>query len=311
MTLTTSRTLRIGTRGSRLALWQAHFIESLVRAEFPALSIQVSVIHTTGDKNLESPLSEIGGKGVFVKEIEEALLSASIDIAVHSMKDLPAALPLGLAIGAVAQRRDARDALVSRGGVKFADLASGAKIATGSARRRAQALAIRRDVEILPIRGNVDTRLRKLHTTEGFDALILASAGLERMGFGAQITEFFPVETFIPAPCQGIVAIEQREDDGDVSQILSRINHEPSWICASAERAFLEALGGGCQVPAGCHASILQGGRMRIIGAVASPDGATSVRREAEGDATDARSLGRELAESVLAGGGAQILATL
>jgi len=303
------RLLRIGSRGSRLALWQADFIKGIIRAEFPNLKIEISVIRTTGDKIADSPLSRIGGKEMFVKEIEEALLRDEIDIAVHSMKDMPTALPKGLKIGAVAERHDPRDVLVSKDHIKFYELPKKATIGTGSIRRQAQLLCLRSDLRILPIRGNVDTRLKKLRN-EGFDGIVLALAGLKRMGLESEVTEAFSAEVLVPAPGQGIVAIECREDDKEINEILLQINHRESEIVASAERSFLERLGGSCQVPVGCYAESKEG-RIRILGLIASPDGGEVIRDEIKGSLDDHKSLGKELAERILEKGGERILSSL
>lgn len=301
--------LRIGSRGSRLALWQAEFVRGLIQEKFSDIKVEVSIIRTTGDRILDSPLSVIGGKGVFVKEIEESLLRSDIDIAVHSMKDLPTFLPEGLTIGAVAKRHDPRDALVSNGNVKFSELPEGARVGTSSIRRQAQLLSLRPDLEIVPIRGNVDTRVRKLRT-DGFDSIVLALAGLERMGLGNEITETFPVDAMIPAPGQGIIAIECRENDKETTRLLSKINHHDSWIAASAERAFLERLSGSCQVPAGCYAEVKED-KIKIISLVASPDGKTIIKEGIEGSSQNHGSIGKELAERVLQKGGSEILSAL
>jgi hydroxymethylbilane synthase len=303
------RALRIGSRGSRLALWQAEFIKGLIKSKFPETETEISIIRTTGDKILDSPLSKIGGKGVFVKEIEEALLSDEIDIAVHSMKDLPTFLPKGLTIGAVAERHDPRDGLVSNGGVKFNDLPRGARVGTSSLRRQAQLLHLRPDLKVVPIRGNVDTRLRKLKT-EGLDSIVLALAGLERMGFQNEVTESFPVDVLVPAPGQGIIAVECRENDREVNGMLSEINHKDSWISASSERAFLREISGSCQVPVGCHAMVNQG-KIRLLALIASPDGKEIVREEIEGTLESPEFLGKELARRILDRGGKRILSRL
>ncbi len=303
------RTLRIGSRGSRLALWQAAFIRSLIENKFPKIKIELSQIRTTGDKNLDLPLSKIGGKEVFVKEIEEALLRDEIDVAVHSMKDLPTFLPEGLVIGAAAQRHDPRDALVSNRDIKLYELPKGAKVGTSSLRRQAQILHLRPDLQIVPLRGNVDTRLRKLKT-EGLDSVVLALAGLERMGFKNEVTEPFSIHVLVPAPGQGTVAVECREDDVEVTRILSEINHEDSGITASAERAFLEGIGGSCEIPVGCYAMIKED-RIKILGLIASPDGREMIREEIEGPLKNHKATGRELARRILEQGGRKILSNL
>lgn len=302
------RPFRIGTRGSLLALWQANFIKDLLLASAPELSPEIRIIKTTGDRNLDSPLSEIGGKGVFVKEIEEALLTDEADIAVHSMKDLPAVLPEGLVIGAVAPRHDPRDALLSRNNLRLGDLRAGARVGTGSLRRGAQLLSLVPGLKIVPIRGNVDTRIRKLREGEEYDAILLAAAALGRLGLLGEVSDVIPADVMVPAPGQGIIAIECREGDAETRDIISRINHERTWTVGTAERAFLGRLGGDCNIPAGCHA-MLDGDRMRVTGILASPDGVTVIRESAEGSEGDAESLGLGLADIILSKGGDRLTA--
>lgn len=302
------RPFRIGTRGSLLALWQANFIKDLLAASAPELYPEIQIINTTGDRNLESPLSEIGGKGVFVKEIEEALLTDEADIAVHSMKDLPAVLPEGLVIGAVAPRHDPRDALLSNDNLTLGDLRAGMRAGTGSLRRGAQLLSLVPGLKIVPIRGNVDTRIRKLREGEEYDAILLAAAGLGRMGLLGEASDIIPADVMIPAPGQGIIAIECREGDAETRDVISRINHVRTWTVGTAERAFLRRLGGDCNIPAGCHA-MLDGDRMRVTGILASPDGVTVIRETTEGDAGDAEPLGLGLAELILSKGGDRLTA--
>ncbi|MBI2485734.1 MAG: hydroxymethylbilane synthase [Deltaproteobacteria bacterium] len=301
--------LRIGSRASRLALWQAEFIKGLITRSFPGLKIGISVIRTTGDRIADLPISEIGGKELFVKEIEEALLRNEIDVAVHSLKDLPTVLPDGLRIGAVGKRHDPRDALVSKEGIRFYEFPKGARIGTGSVRRQAQLLYLRPDLQIIPIRGNVDTRLRKLRN-EGFDGVVLALAGLERMGFHNEVTEVFSFDILVPAPGQGVIAVECREYDDEISRMLVQINHEETQIAASAERAFLERLGGSCHVPVGCFAEIKEDS-VKILGLIASPDGKQLIREDIEGSVQSHKSLGKELAERILKKGGEEILSRL
>lgn len=297
------RPFRIGTRGSLLALWQANFIKDLLLASSPGLSPEIRIIKTTGDRNLESPLSEIGGKGVFVKEIEEALLSEEADIAVHSMKDLPAILPEGLVIGAVAPRHDPRDALISRDNLKLGDLREGARVGTGSLRRGAQMLSLIPGLSIVPIRGNVDTRIRKLREGKEYDAILLAAAGLGRMGLLGEASDIIPADVMVPAPGQGIIAVECREGDAETRGIISLINHARTWTAGTAERGFLRRLGGDCNIPAGCYAEI-EGDRVSVTGILASPDGGTVIREQSEGAAGDAESLGLGVAELILSRGG-------
>jgi hydroxymethylbilane synthase len=303
------QTLRIGSRGSKLALWQAGFIESLISSKFPELKTKKHIIKTTGDKELDSPLSVIGGKGVFVKEIEESLLKREIDIAVHSLKDLPTVQPDGLKIGAVAKRHDARDAVASNARLKLSQLKKGSRVGTGSLRRQAQILYHFPYLKIAPIRGNVDTRIRKLKNG-GFDAIVLAVAGLERLNLVEELTEICPVDFLIPAPGQGILAVECRENDDDLNEILSEINHLDTSIAASAERSFLLRIGGDCNIPAGCYASIIDES-LSVLGFLASPDGADLVRKEIQGPLGDHKSLGNELAEKILSDGGNKIISKL
>jgi hydroxymethylbilane synthase len=302
------RSFRIGTRGSLLALWQANYVKDLLLESRPELHTEIRIIKTTGDRNLDSPLSEIGGKGVFVKEIEEALLSEDVDIAVHSMKDLPAVLPDGLVIGAAAERHDPRDALLSEGDIKLNELPEGARVGTGSLRRGAQLLNLIPGLRIVPIRGNVDTRVKKLREGEEYDAVILAAAGLGRMGLLEEAAEIIPADVMVPAPGQGIIAVECRELDGGTRDIISVINHGETWTAGSAERAFLRRLGGDCNIPAGCYAEV-EGDSVRITGILASPDGKTVIREHSSGAAGDAVALGLGLAELILLKGGDRITA--
>lgn len=272
-----SSSLRIGTRGSGLALWQARHVEKLVSSTYPEINPEIVIIKTTGDKNLESPLSEIGGKGVFVKEIEEALLDGRIDIAVHSLKDVPAVLPGGLVLSAYTERHDPRDALLTRTGQKLNELPDGSRIGTGSLRRASQLLHLRPGLKIEPIRGNVDTRVRKLKEGGMYDAIVLALAGLERMGLEDNITQLLPTDVMLPSPGQGIVAIESRQEDPYTLELLSRINHKETSVRALAERAFLKSLSGDCNVPLGCL-SELEGGEIQITSVLSMPDGTDLIR---------------------------------
>ncbi len=304
------RPFRIGTRGSALALWQANFIQGLISDSSPGLNTEILIIKTTGDRNLESPLSEIGGKGVFVKEIEDALLSGGIDIAVHSMKDLPAFLPGGLVIGAVAERHDPRDVLISKAGLGLSELPEGSRVGTGSLRRGAQLLNLYPGLRIMPIRGNVDTRIRKLREGDEYDAIILAAAGIGRMGLSGEASEIISVDSMVPSPGQGIIAIECREGDGDTVQIISKINHEDTWVAAAAERAFLMRLAGDCNIPVGCHAA-LTGDSVTVRGVLASPDGVTIIREETFGTRDNSAESGEKLADLILDKGGREILDSL
>ena len=296
------RTLRIGTRGSALALWQAHTVQGLL--ERAGARTELVTIKTEGDRLQERPLSEAGGKGLFVKEIEDALLRRDIDLAVHSAKDMSASIPAGLAVAAVLPREDSRDALVLRRGL--ASLAGGAAVGTGSVRRSSQLRVHMRDTRFLPIRGNVDTRLRKLDAGE-FDALILAVAGLKRLGYADRISEAIPHDRCIPAPGQGIVAVETRADDGETREALRALNDAGAEACFDAERAVVAALGGGCELPLGAIA-IHSGGALDLQAIVTSPDGSRSVRKGAKGDPADAAGLGRRVAAELAAAGAAEIL---
>ena len=300
-------TLRIGTRGSGLALWQARHVKHLVSQANPEIITEIIVIKTTGDKNLVSPLDEIGGKGVFVKEIEEALLSDKIDVAVHSLKDVPTELPAGLVLRAFAERHDPRDALVTKSGLKLSELARGSTVATGSLRRASQILHHYPALNIVPIRGNVDTRVRKLKEGEGLDAVVLALAGLARMGLEREVTEIIAEDIVVPAPGQGIVAVESRESDTETNELLGLINHRETALQASCERAFLKRLSGDCNVPVGCR-SVIDGDAIFITGVLASPDGGTLIKESASGKVEDAEALGERAAEMILNKGGERLL---
>jgi hydroxymethylbilane synthase len=304
------QSLRIGTRGSKLALWQANHISNLLSISHPELEIEIQVIKTTGDAVLDSPLSEIGGKGVFVKEIEEALLSENINIAVHSMKDVPTILPEGLVISAVAKRHDPRDAFISKTGLTLAELPEGSRVGTGSLRRGSQILHHFPSLNIVSIRGNVDTRIGKLKESGEFDAIVLAVAGLERMGLGGEITEIISPEIMLPAPGQGIVAIESRVNDQETTDLLRKINHIETEIAAISERAFLYRLGGDCNVPVGCHAS-LNDNFVNLSGIISSPDGKVLIKNDTSGPIEEARQLGEKLADIMLQEGGNKILEEL
>jgi len=264
---------------------------------------QLQIIHTTGDKITDVALSKVGTKGLFTKEIEEALLAGAIDLAVHSLKDMPTELPAGLTLSAIPEREDPRDALVGR---KLAELASGARVGTSSLRRAAQLRAIRPDLEIENIRGNLDTRLRKLD--EGrYDTIVLASAGLRRLGWDNRIAELLDPQVMCPAVGQGALAVETRSDGGAAFQISKRLEHAETRIAVTAERAVLASLGGGCQVPIGAHA-IVEGNRLHLRAIVVSPDGSRMIRKETSGSIGDAEALGRSVGGELLAEGGRQIL---
>jgi hydroxymethylbilane synthase len=293
--------LTIGSRGSQLALWQAHWVQG--RLEELGQESRIEIIKTTGDKITDVALSQVGSKGLFTKEIEEALLAGTIDLAVHSLKDMPTDLPEGLTLAAIPEREDPRDALVGRA---LAKLGSGARIGTGSLRRSAQLRSLRPDLKIEDIRGNVDTRLRKLD--EGrYDAIVLASAGLRRLGWEYRITETFDPGMMCPAVGQGALAIETREGDGAGFQAARQLEHTESRGAVTAERAVLAALGGGCQAPMGAHAFIKEN-TLFIVALIVSPDGTQVVRKETQGPLSDAAALGDSLGQELLANGGKEIL---
>ena len=299
-------TLILGTRGSKLAVHQSQWVQARLQELAPGLTISLQRIQTSGDKILDVPLAKIGGKGLFVKEIEDALLSKEIDLAVHSMKDVPTALPEGLDILCVPPREDPRDALITRGGCRLDQLKPGARIGTSSLRRQAQLLHHRPDFTIEMLRGNLDTRLRKLREGQ-FDAIVLAAAGLRRLAWDAEITEYLPVHLSLPAIAQGALGIEARSDDTFVRELLSRFEHRPTRITVTAERALLHRLEGGCQVPIAAHAA-LEGDRLTVDGLVASVDGRRVIRHQIQGPASEAQALGTKLAERLLADGGDVIL---
>lgn len=295
--------LRLGTRGSALALWQAKTVAALLAQH--GRPSELVTIRTTGDRIQDRPLSESGGKGLFVKELEDALLSGTIDLAVHSAKDMSVILAPGLGVAAVLPREDSRDALVLRGGD---NLASAARIGTGSIRRSSQ-LAVRMpSARFLPIRGNVDTRLRKLDAGE-YDALVLAVAGLKRLGYGARVSEAIAHEDCIPAPGQGIIAIETRIADAR-DPVWAAIDDTATAAAFAAERSVVEALGGGCELPLGAVA-VPDGSALAMQAIVTTPDGSRRILRAARGDARDPVALGQRLADELAAGGAIEILNSL
>jgi hydroxymethylbilane synthase len=295
---------RIGSRGSALALAQADWVKR--KLEQTGLKVEITVIKTSGDRFVDRTIQSLGGKGIFTKEIEDALLGGTIDLAVHSMKDLPTELPKGLAIAAVPQREDARDVLVSKENIRLKDLPKGAQLATGSLRRRSQILNYRSDLTMVPIRGNVDTRLQKLFD-QGLDAIVLAAAGLKRLGRDDRITEYLTPDICLSAVAQGALAIETR-DDGPSRQSVAFLHHDPSFTEVTAERAFLRKLGGGCHVPVAARASI-EGELLNIMGMVAEPDGRRLCRDWIAGPKEQAAALGTELAERLIRAGAGEMLA--
>jgi len=299
--------IRIGTRKSMLALTQSNMIKGMIEARYPDCEVELMKIVTKGDKILDVPLAKVGGKGLFVKEIEEAMLRGEVDIAVHSMKDVPAELPPDLFIGVVVEREDPRDAFLSVKYKSIKELPQEAKIGTSSLRRRSQLALARPDLEIEDLRGNLDTRIRKLD--EGmYDAIILATAGLNRMGWSERITAFFESADMLPAVAQGAVGIEMRRDDRELIEGLAYLDHRDTSVAVTCERGFLNRLEGGCQVPIGGHATV-DGDRISLTGLIASVSGDRFLKETAEGSAADAEKIGRELAEKLLDMGGAEILA--
>ena len=301
--------LKIGTRQSLLALWQSNHIAACLRKQYPDCEVVLKKIVTKGDRILDVPLAQIGGKGLFTKEIEEDLLSGEVDLAVHSLKDMPTVLPEGLCLTAITERANVGDAFVSNKYNSFAELPLGAVVGTSSLRRKAQLLAARPDLTIRDLRGNVDTRLRKLDE-DLYDAIILAAAGLERLGHGDRIKAVIPSSVCLPAVGQGALAIECRTNDAEVRQMLDFLNDAPTVYATNAERAFLGLLEGGCQVPIGVHADV-EGDKIKIEAIIAALDGSTVLRDTVEGPASDAVALGQALGRKMLANGGQEILAAI
>ena len=299
-------TIVVGTRSSKLALWQAEYVAGRIREKYSDKSVKLLHITTKGDRVLDVPLAKIGGKGLFTKEIETAMLDGEIDIAVHSLKDMPTALPEGLVLAAITKRANVGDAFVSIKYDSFAKLPKGAKIGTSSLRRKAQLLSVRPDLQICDLRGNVNTRLDKLAQGK-FDAVILAAAGLERLGFSDKITEILPKEICIPAVGQGALAIETRADDKETIDLLSFLYDEAAATAAAAERAFLARVEGGCQVPVGVYAET-NGDNITVEAVIASLDGKRLLRDKITGNASDAAELGIHIAESLLDKGGLAIM---
>ena len=299
------KTITIGTRGSQLALWQAEYVKKCLNSHFPEIDVSLQIIKTTGDRIQNRSLVGLG-KGVFTREIEFALLDGTIDLAVHSMKDLPTKLPAGLCIGAIPRREDPRDVLVTASGLSLKELPENARIGTTSPRRRAQLNFLRPDLTVVDVRGNLDTRLRKLRETE-VDGLILAAAGIKRLLGEEVITEYFEIDRMVPAPGQGALGIEIREDNDRVRQFLSPINDRDAELAVAAERAVLSRLGGGCQVPIGVHASI-KDSELGIVGMVADRIGARRVVAQDVGASKQAVFIAGRLATTLLAQGARELL---
>ena len=297
--------LTIGTRGSQLALWQAQFIKDQLARHFPNLEIHLKIIKTTGDTIQDRSLVGLG-KGIFTKEIENALLTGEIDLAVHSLKDLPTELPHGLCIAAIPKREDPRDVLITTTGFPLEDLLGGAKIGTTSPRRKAQLLCMRPNLRIVDVRGNIDTRLRKLRETD-LDGIILAAAGIKRLLDPEIITQYFETERMVPAVGQGALAVETREGDSDVENLLVPLNDPETVAEVTAERTVLESLGGGCQVPIGAHAWHVDS-ELSLIAAVCHPEGMHRIVETATGTADTAQHLGKIVAEKLKSGGATELL---
>ena len=298
--------IRIGTRASALALWQAEWVKSELEKKYPGMTVSLTKIKTTGDKILDVPLAQVGGKGLFVKEIEEAMLAHEIDIAVHSMKDVPTMFPDGLHLSCITKREDARDALLTRNNMKFKDLPQGATIGTSSLRRQAQLMNVRPDFKIAQLRGNVDTRLRKLKEGQ-FDAIILAAAGVRRLGLAENVSEYIDPSISLPAIGQGALGIECRVDDRELNDLIAFFNHQDTRTCVTGERALLRRLEGGCQVPIACYGQMVNG-KLHLIGLVGSVDGKRIIKETIEGEADKAEKLGVTLAEKLLKQGADVIL---
>jgi hydroxymethylbilane synthase len=300
----------IGSRGSKLALWQSNHIAEQIKQHYPEMETEIRVIKTQGDKILDVPLAQVGGKGLFVKELEEALLSETIDLAVHSMKDVPTALPTGLVIGAITERKDPRDVVITADGRKLNDLPSDALIGTSSLRRIAQIHQLYPSFQTKDLRGNLDTRLRKL--SEGlYEAVILAAAGVCRLGLDNKIAEYLSCERFLPAVGQGALGIEIRQSDTEAGMLLREINHPPTAFAVQAERAFLAKLEGGCQIPIGAFGTVSENSRLTLTGMVSSLDGASFLRDRIEGKTADAEAMGRELGDVLLGRGADKILSQI
>ena len=303
------KNIKIGTRGSKLALWQAKWVKAELEKKFPSIFSELVIIKTKGDKILDVPLAMVGGKGLFVKEIEEALLGGRIDLAVHSMKDMPAELPDGLCIGAVPERENPLDVFISRNQVFFSDLGDGARIGTSSLRRASQLLHLKPGICIISLRGNVETRIKKLEE-QNLDGVVLAAAGVKRMNLESCITEYFDEDTMLPAVGQGALCIETRIDDKRIESIVNTLDHYNTRTVVIGERAFLNRLEGGCQVPIAAHGNI-KDGCFTLCGLVAQVDGKTVIRDRLSGTPESSEDIGTRLAERLLKAGAGKILENL
>lgn len=301
------KVIRIGTRASQLALWQANWVKSELEKKHPGLEVTLTKIKTIGDKILDVPLAMVGGKGLFVKEIEEAMLRGEIDIAVHSMKDVPTIFPPELGLRCITEREDPRDIIILKPGfASFRDLPPGARIGTSSLRRKAQLLHLRPDFQMLDIRGNVETRIRKL-TDDNLAGVVLAAAGMNRLGFAGQISEFLSTDICLPAIGQGALGLESRLDDAETNAMIDFFNHPPTDYAVRAERAFLRRLEGGCQVPIAAYATV-QGDVLTLTGLVATVDGVRFLKKKIECPVREAEKAGKSLADDLLIQGAGAIL---
>jgi len=301
--------IKIGTRGSKLALWQANWVKSVLEEKFPPHAVELIIIKTRGDKILDVPLAKVGGKGLFVKEIEHALLTRRIDIAVHSMKDMPAEIPDGLCIGAMPERENPSDVFISRSGLGFDEIDSGSIIGTSSLRRAAQLRHARPDIEIAPLRGNLDTRLKKLET-ENLDAIVLAAAGVKRLELEHRITEYLDSEVMLPAVGQGALCIEMRQRDPVIAPMVKALDDPQTRAIVLGERAFLNRLGGSCQVPIAGHGEI-KSNTFQLTGLVADIDGSRIFKSDLSGALDSSESIGISLAEALISRGADRILEKL
>ncbi len=302
-------TVTIGTRGSQLALWQANWVKGAICSHHPDVTVELAIIKTLGDKILDVPLAKVGGKGLFVKEIEEALLDGRVDLAVHSMKDMPADIPEGLCIGAIPEREEPRDVLITRSGQPLDLLRQGARVGTSSLRRSAQLLYVRPDLTIVPLRGNLDTRLKKLER-ESLDAIVLAAAGVRRLGLADRITQVLDESVMLPAVGQGALCIETREKDPRIASVVAALDDLPTRQVVMGERAFLKRLEGGCQVPIAGHGHINENG-YTLTGLVCDVDGSHQIKQARTGPEASSERIGLELAEALLAEGAGEILERL
>ncbi len=298
--------IKIGTRGSALALWQAQWVQRLLTTRQPEQPVELVIIKTQGDKILDVPLAKVGGKGLFVKELEEALLAGEIDLAVHSMKDVPSVMPAGLVLATILEREDPRDVLLSCRFGSLDGLPAGGVVGSSSLRRQSQLLHLRPDLQVVSLRGNVNTRIAKLEAAQ-FDAILLAAAGVKRLHLTRHVVEYLDPDRMIPANGQGAIGIEVREKDDKIIPLLTPLNHLPTWQCVSAERAFLATLEGGCQVPIAGYAQ-LQENRLHMTGRVSSLDGTEMITQQMQGDPDQPEQLGQRLAQALLDQGAKRIL---